>query len=194
MVQFPVSALDLIVIGIVLLSALLASVRGFTREVLAIASWVIAIFAAYSLHPSLLQYFTPYISNPQIALAVTIAVLFLGILVIVSLITVKISDLILDSRIGALDRSLGFLFGALRGFLIATIAFMFFDKLVGEKQHPEWVRDAKLRPILQEAGTQLLTFLPTDPAFLDRLKPSALPANGATTTPEKADPNAAPAQ
>ena len=47
MSEFPVSVLDLIVIGIVLLSALLASVRGFTREVLAIASWVIAAFAAY---------------------------------------------------------------------------------------------------------------------------------------------------
>ena len=195
MSERPVSVLDLIVIGIVLLSALLASVRGFTREVLAIASWVIAAFAAYSLHPSMLHYATPYISNPQIALAVTIAVLFLGVLVIVSLVTVKISDLILDSRIGTLDRSLGFLFGAFRGFLIATIAFMFFDKLVGEKQHPDWVRDAKLRPILQEAGLQLLAFLPTDPAFLERLKPAAPEAPGAApATPEKADPNAAPAQ
>ena len=42
MSQLPISLLDLLVIGIVLLSALLASVRGFTREVLAIGSWVIA--------------------------------------------------------------------------------------------------------------------------------------------------------
>ena len=70
-----------------------------------------------------------------------------------------------------------------------------FDKLVGEKQHPDWVRDAKLRPILQEAGLQLLAFLPTDPAFLERLKPAAPEAPGAAPpTPEKADPNAAPAQ
>lgn len=193
--EFPVSVLDLVVIGIVLLSALLASVRGFTREVLAIASWVIAAVAAYSLHPSMLHYFTPYISNPQIALAATIATLFLGVLIIVSLVTVKISDLILDSRIGALDRSLGFLFGAFRGFLIATIAFMFFDKLVGEKQHPDWVRDAKLRPILQESGQQILSFLPTDPTFLDRLKPSAADtAEPVPASPENSAPNAVPAQ
>lgn len=195
MSQFPVSVLDLIVIGVVLLSALLASVRGFTREVLAIASWVIAAFAAYSLHPSMLQYATPHITNPQAALAVTITIIFLVVLVLVSLVTVKISDLILDSRIGALDRSLGFLFGAFRGFLIATLAFMFFDKLVGEKQHPDWVRDAKLRPILQEASAQLLTFVPTDPTFLDRLKAAAPQPNGTPSAePQKTDPNAAPAQ
>lgn len=195
MSQFPVSILDLIVVGIVLLSALLASVRGFTREVLAIASWVIAAFAAYSLHPAMLHYATPYITNPQAALAATITIIFLVVLVLVSLVTVKISDLILDSRIGALDRSLGFLFGAFRGFLIATIAFMFFDKLVGEKQHPDWVRDAKLRPILQEAGAQLLVFLPSDPNILDRLKAAAPQPNGANSIePQKTDPNAAPAQ
>ena len=33
-------------------------------------------------------------------------------LIVVSIITVKISDLILDSRIGAIDRTLGFVFGA----------------------------------------------------------------------------------
>ena len=38
----PVTILDLVVIGVVLISALLAAVRGFTREVLAIASWVVA--------------------------------------------------------------------------------------------------------------------------------------------------------
>jgi membrane protein required for colicin V production len=193
MSQFPVSVLDLIVIGIVLLSALLASVRGFTREVLAIASWVIAAFVAYAFHPAVLPYFTPHIANPQIALAATIAVLFLGVLVLVSLITVKISDLILDSRIGALDRSLGFLFGAFRGFLIAAIAFMFFDKLVGEKQHPDWVREAKLRPILQEAGNQLLAMLPTDPNFLNSLKPALPPAPDTPgVEPKKPEPNATP--
>jgi len=159
----PVSALDLVVMGIVLISALLAAVRGFTREVLAIGSWIAAAAAAYALHPALLPYARDYIPNANLALAAAIAAVFLGTLVIVSFITVKVSDMILDSKIGALDRTLGFLFGAARGLLIAVIAFVFFDKLVGEKQQPDWVRNAKLRPVLKETGDQIIAMLPDDP-------------------------------
>jgi len=182
MSQLPISLLDLLVIGIVLLSALLASVRGFTREVLAIGSWVIAAIAAYAFHPRVLEFLEPHIANRQIALAASIAAVFLVTLVIVTMITVKLSDLILDSSIGALDRTLGFLFGAARGFLIAAVAFLFFDKLVGEKQYPDWVRDAKLRSLLKESGDQLIALLPTDAGFLEKLKAKALqgtaPAEG----------------
>ncbi len=182
MSQLPISLLDLLVIGIVLLSALLASVRGFTREVLAIGSWVIAAIAAYIFHPQVLAFLEPHIANRQIALAAAIAAVFLVTLVIVTMITVKLSDVILDSSIGALDRTLGFLFGAARGFLIAAVAFLFFDKLVGEKQYPDWVRDAKLRPLLKESGDQLIALLPTDAGFLEKLKAKALsgaaPAEG----------------
>ena len=84
----------------------------------------------------------------------------------VSFVTVKLSDLILDSKIGALDRTLGFLFGAARGLLIAVIAFVFFDKLVGDKAQPDWVKNAKLRPVLKETGDQIITLLPDDPEGL----------------------------
>ncbi len=174
MSNLPVSILDLMVIGIVLISGLLASVRGFAREVLAIGSWVAAAIAAYVFHPKVLVYLEPHIANRQVALAAAIAILFLGVLVVATMITVKISDIILDSSIGALDRTLGFLFGAARGFLIAAIAFLFFDKLVGEKQYPDWIRDAKLRPVLKQSGDQIIALLPADPGFLDKLKAKAI--------------------
>lgn len=182
------SLFDLLVVGIVILSALLASVRGFTREVLAIASWVAAGAAAYVFHPFALSFITPHIANKQIALAAAIAVVFLIVLVAVTLVTVRISDMILDSRIGTLDRSLGFLFGAARGLLIAAIAFIFFDKLVGEKQYPDWVKNAHLRPVLKDTGDMILGFVPADPEMLERLKNRAkngpdLGNSGAATAP-----------
>ena len=192
MSNLPVSLLDLMVIGIVLISGLLASVRGFAREVLAIGSWVAAAIAAYALHPRVLVYLEPHIANHQVAIAAAIAIVFLGVLVVATMLTVKLSDMILDSSIGTLDRTLGFLFGAARGFLIAAIAFLFFDKLVGEKQYPDWIRDAKLRPLLKDSGDQIMALLPTDPGFLDRLKAKAAGAdtsNGTTgdaSTPPKA--------
>jgi membrane protein required for colicin V production len=202
MSNLPVTALDLVVLGVVFISALLAAVRGFTREVLAIGSWIAAAVAAYALHPFVVPYLKDYIPNAQLQLAAAIAAVFLVTLVIVSFITVRLSDLILDSKIGALDRTLGFLFGAARGLLIAVIAFVFFDKLVGEKQQPDWVRLAKLRPVLKETGDQIIALLPDDPEGMiakwkakkrldggDPAEPPAAP--GATpqpTVPAPADP------
>ena len=158
----PVTILDLVVIGVVLISALLAAVRGLTREVLAIASWVAAAAVAWVFHPQLLPIAKQYIPNDTIALVAAIAVLFLVTLIVVSLITARISDFVLDSRIGALDRTLGFVFGAARGLLLAVIGYLFFNALVPEKMQPVWAKDAKAKPILEETGRSLLTMLPQD--------------------------------
>lgn len=157
------SYLDLGLIGIVFISAILSMLRGFTREVLAIASWAAAAVAAYYLHPLALPYIKPYITKDTFALATAIGAVFLVTLVVVSLITVRISDAILDSKVGALDRSLGFFFGAARGVLLCVVAFLFFNWLVPEKTQPGWVREAKTRPFLQSTGEQLMAMLPEDP-------------------------------
>jgi membrane protein required for colicin V production len=158
------SYLDLGVIGVVLVSALLSMLRGFTREVLAIGSWAAAAAAAYYFYPQVLPHLEPYIHKPAVAQAVAAAIVFFATLIVVSLITVRVSDAILDSKIGALDRSLGFLFGAARGFLLAVVAFSIFNWLVGDKQQPEWVRTAKTRPALVETATRIIALLPDDAA------------------------------
>lgn len=181
MSNLPVSLLDLFVLGIVLVSGLLASVRGFVREVLAIGSWVLAAIAAYALHPRVLAFLEPHIANRQVALAVAIAIVFLAVLVVATMLTVKISDFILDSSIGALDRTLGFLFGVGRGFLIAAIAFLFYDKLAGPAQYPDWMKAAKVTPLLKQTGDEIMALLPTDPAILDKLKAKATSPDSGTT-------------
>ena len=173
------SYLDLGLIGVILVSSLLAMLRGFTREVLAIASWAAAALAALYLHPLVLPYLKPYISKDTIALAATAGIVFFVALIVVSIITVRISDMILDSKVGALDRSLGFLFGAGRGLLLCAVAFIFFNWLVPEKSQPEWVKNAKMRPLLSVTGDQIMALLPDDPesilAKLKKNKPGAPP-------------------
>ena len=156
------SYLDLAVILIILISGLLALLRGFTREVLAILSWVAAAAAAYYLHPLAVPYVKPYIQKDSIALAVAAASVFFVALILVSLFTVKLSDVILDSKIGALDRTLGFIFGAARGFLLAVVAYVFYGWLVPDNNHPAWVKDARAKPILAAAGDKLRDMLPDD--------------------------------
>src|SRR3954464_8860070 len=165
----PVSVLDLVVLGVVIISALLAAVRGFTREVLAIVAWVTAAAAAYFLHPLLLPRLKDYIANPNIALIGAIGAIFVVTLLIVSIITVKLSDFILDSRIGALDRTLGFLFGAARGFLICVIGWTFLAWLVQGKM-PDWASNARSRPMLENTGNSLIAMLPDPEGVMARLR------------------------
>ena len=160
----PVTILDLVVIGVVLISALLAAVRGFTREVLAIVSWIAAAAVAWVFHPQLVPFIKQYIpassAQDTIALVASIAALFLGTLIIVSIVTARISDFVLDSRIGALDRTLGFVFGAARGLLLAVIGYLFFAALVGNEKMPVWAKEAKAKPMLEETGRSLIAMLP----------------------------------
>ncbi len=175
------SYLDLGLIVVILISALLAMLRGFTREVLAIASWGAAAVAAIYLHPLVLPYVKPYFSKDVVALAVSAAIVFFVTLILVSLITVKISDAILDSKVGPLDRSLGFVFGAARGLLLCVIAFVFFTWLVPEKTQPEWVKSARMKPLLQSTGNELMAMLPDDPeGILAKLKKSKASTDEAT--------------
>ncbi len=158
------SYLDLAVLGIVLVSALLSMLRGFSREILAIASWAAAAAAAYYFYPVVVPYLSPYIHKEIIAVAAAAAVVFFVTLIVVSLFTVRLSDAILDSKIGPLDRSLGFVFGVARGFLLAVVAFAIFNWLVAERQQPQWVKTAKTRPILIETADKIVAMLPEDAA------------------------------
>ncbi|TAK49916.1 MAG: CvpA family protein [Xanthobacteraceae bacterium] len=159
----PITLLDIIVLSIMLLSGLLAMIRGFMREILSIAAWGAAAIATVVLFPRLLPMAKQYFNNDMIATAAVIGGVFIGTLIVASVVTVRISDMVLDSRIGALDRTLGFLFGLARGLLIMVVAYLFFAWLVPDRSQPEWVRSAKSLGVLQGTGNWLMSVLPDDP-------------------------------
>ncbi|MDF1631815.1 CvpA family protein [Mycoplana sp. MJR14] len=176
----PITLLDGIVIGVALFSAVLAMVRGFSREVLSVASWVGAAAAAYFLYPVLVPYAKEYTTSDTVAIIGSAGVVFLLALIVISFITMRIADFIIDSRIGALDRTLGFLFGAARGILIVVVAMLFFNWLVPAQQQPSWVGSAKSKPLLDNLGTKLIALLPenADTEIRDRLLGRRAPAEG----------------
>jgi membrane protein required for colicin V production len=176
--------LDLFLIAVMLISGLLAMVRGLIREVLSIAGWGAAAVAGLLAFTKLLPVTKQYISNDYVAAGVTIGGAFFLTLIVVSIITVKISDTVLDSRIGALDRTLGFLFGLARGLIIVVVAFIFFDWLVPAKSQPDMIRNARSRIVLQNTGDWLKGLLPEDPenTILKKLKK---PKPGEEDAPEE---------
>ncbi|CDZ37787.1 CvpA family protein [Neorhizobium galegae] len=158
----PITIFDGIVIGVTLFSAVLAMVRGFSREVLSIASWAGSVAAAYYLYPLVLPYVKPHLSDERIAIAASAGAIFIIALIIISFITTRIADFIIDSRIGALDRTLGFLFGAARGILLLVVAVAFWNWLVAANAQPTWVTQAKSKPFLDTLVARLEAVLPAD--------------------------------
>lgn len=154
------TAVDVGVAVLVLISAILATARGFTREILSLATWAgAAAIAAY-------MYFyhsdiaARYFAEPLVATGVTVIGSFLVALIILHLLTMWIGDLVVDSRIGPLDRTLGFVFGAARGILICVVAAVFANFLLGPND--AMLKDSKSLPPLLSASDYLIGLLPED--------------------------------
>jgi membrane protein required for colicin V production len=184
----PITLLDIILLVVMLISGLLAMIRGFMREILSIGAWGVAALATLWAYTRVLPIAQGYFSNNTVATAVTVGGVFVLTLLIVSIITVRISDMVLDSRVGALDRTLGFLFGLGRGLVIVVVAFLFFAWLVPERSQPTWVSGAKSKVVLQSTGQWLMSMLPDDPesTILKRLKkPKPDDSDAPDAAPEK---------
>jgi membrane protein required for colicin V production len=156
----PLTLLDFILLGIMLLSGLLALMRGFTREALSVVAWGAAAVAAYVAikQPHFIEFATknvPYLDQEILAKIAVGAVSFIVVLIIVSIISVKISDYVVDSAAGAFDRSIGFIFGVFRGFVFVVIAYLFYGWLTPADRRDVWVRDAFSMPTILYAGGEV---------------------------------------
>ena len=162
------TAFDVGVGVLVLISAILATARGLTREVLSLATWAgsaaIAIYM-WQFHPEIARGF---IRDQTVADIATVIVSFILALIVLHLITMKIADWVVDSRIGPLDRTLGFVFGVLRGVVIAIVLVIFGTWLLGAsatnnyEDLPPWARESKSLPVLDNWGRALVAVLPDD--------------------------------
>jgi membrane protein required for colicin V production len=197
---------------LVLISAILATARGLTREVLSLVTWAgsagIAIFM-WQKHPEIARGF---IKEQIVADVATVGVSFIVSLIILHIITMRIADFVVDSKIGPLDRTLGFVFGVLRGVLIAVVVVVFglwlyLNQLPGQSQTPDfsklpdWAAQSKTLPILDNFGHELIALLPSDleeqlnklmkhgGAAAPAADDSSAPAGDDTTTPNDSTPS-----
>jgi membrane protein required for colicin V production len=179
----PLTYLDAALIAVALISGLLAMYRGLTRELLSIVSWAVAAVAVLyfimnykKLAEDMAAQMGTQVAIAQIAIG---AVIFLIVLIVVHLITSRISDLVLDSSVGMIDRILGFLFGVVRGFILVVIPYMFYESFIPDRENQlAWVRDAKSLPYIKGAGDSIRGTLETYmPSSLTN-PPSAAPVDG----------------
>ncbi|OUR86413.1 colicin V production CvpA [Methylophaga sp. 42_8_T64] len=151
---------DYVIIGIILISSGISIVRGFIKEVLSLISWILAFWVALMFHAHLATLLTDYVSTPSIRLFAAFFTLFLVTLVLGALVNHLISQLVEKTGLTGTDRSLGVIFGLLRGVAIVTLLVL----LAGATPMPadSWWQNSLLLEYFEQMAIWARSFLPND--------------------------------
>ncbi len=137
------SSIDYLIIGILVVSTGVSFLRGFVREVLSLAAWVVAMWIAVSFTPQVSVLIESQISNESIRLVVAFLSLFIATLVVGSLTNTLISQVIKKTGLSGTDRMVGLFFGFARGGVIVTVIVLVAG-VTTIPQEPWWQESAML--------------------------------------------------
>ena len=152
--------LDIAVLVVVALSALFAFARGFVREALSILAWIgaaaITLFGFAPVYAVAIRYLT----TPLLADLVAGAGLFLVSLIVLTILTSMIARRVRSSAMSPIDRTLGLIFGLLRGVVLVSLAWLLLDISVPPGDRPGWIKEARSAPLLTQGADMLRDVLP----------------------------------
>ncbi len=147
---------DYLVLFILITSIIVGTMRGLVKEVLSLASWVIAFLVANAYGVKLAS-LLPF-AEQSVRLIVAFVALFIGVHLLMWMLSMAIDSLIKASGLKLVDRGLGSLFGAARGCVI-VLALMLVGGMTRLPQQDFW-KQAKLRPIAEATALTIKPYLP----------------------------------
>lgn len=159
MAAFSFHWIDLLVIVIVIASSVYATYRGFVAETLSIFAWAAAALATLYFAPSVVPLLDGMFSPVMATLAAYVGV-FLVVLIPLSFVSYRFAQGVQSSALGTLDRSMGAVFGIIRGLILIAMAYLLFTLIVPVKKQPDWIADAWTLPLVQDTGDVLLSLVP----------------------------------
>jgi len=158
--------LDIAIVGVLAVSVAWGIWRGFIREVISLAGWVLAFLAANAVAGPLGDALPTSISSPEVRVLVAFLVVFIFTLSLATLAGLLLSRLLQAAGLGGLDRTLGGLFGLARGVVI-LLALTVAAGLTAAPRHPLW-KESVGAGMLMRTVLQLKPWLP--PRLADRLR------------------------
>lgn len=179
--SFDIAALNIVdfaTIIVLVISGVLATLRGMTREIMGLAGWPISIVAARLTAPYLEPLLTDTIRVEGISSALAWGIPFIVVVVLWFAFASVVSPGLSKAGLGGLDRWLGFLFGLIRGFVIVQVIYVgAVIAAEGEDRLPGLITDAQIIPALRESAHLMSGVLPPDMGdrIVDNL-PDAAPA------------------
>ena len=164
MTLFGINVFDIIVIAIILISGLFAFASGFVKELLWVAAWVgagIVTVYAFSWALPIAEKFLPKGIISGLAAGASLFVVALIVLsIVVSALGSVISKRLKAVGLSTIDRTLGLLFGLVRGFVIACFLYLGITSAMSEADRPQWIKEARSAPMLESGGATLTSLLP----------------------------------
>jgi len=152
--------IDVAIIALVVLSAVLSLFRGFVKEALALASWLVALWVSMIFYEDLAVVLSQWIAEPSIQNIAAFSILFISVLLVGALINYLASKLVAKTGLAITDRMLGVVFGVARGVVIVAILVLF----AGLTPMPQdsWWQSSQLIGYFQDFALWMREYLPED--------------------------------
>ena len=190
------SWLDLVILGIIVLSALISLIRGFVKESISLLTWIVAGVLAFRYFSPMADLLEPFIAAPTIRNVVGFGILFVITLIVGAIINFILGQLVSKTGLSGTDKALGVVFGAARGVLIVTMVVL----LASLTPMPvaEWWQDSAMIGVFEQLaqwGKEIIPadavlvafgFKPDPPTWLQQ-NDISLDESGRVIAPENAD-------
>lgn len=151
---------DYVVLAIIGCSAILGFIRGFLKEAFSLIAYIAAGYASMRWGPSAFPWFLSLLGNEYVSAAVSYAVVFIAVLLLVGLLNVTLSSLISHAGLGPADSGLGLIFGICRALIIILVVVV----LLGYTDFPQqpWWQEAKFSGMAVDGVLYVKSLLPVD--------------------------------
>ena len=152
--------IDLVIIGIISLSALISLIRGFVKESISLVTWVIAGLLALRYYAPMADLLEPFINSVTLRQWVGGGILFVATLIVGAIVNFIVSQLVSKTGLSGTDKTLGIIFGGARGVLIVTMVVL----LAGLTPMPEasWWQDSVMIEFFQQLAEWVRGVIPAD--------------------------------
>ena len=151
---------DLIILGIIVISVIISLMRGFVKEALSLTGWLVALWVAMTFSSGMAELFGSSIKDPTLRLLAAFVSLFILSLIVGSIINFFASQFVQKVGLTGIDRTMGGVFGFLRGVLLVTIIVMLLGLTTLPKE--KWWDESFFMFRFEAIATWLKDLLPSD--------------------------------
>ena len=154
------SWLDLVILGIIALSALISLIRGFVKESISLVTWIVAGTLSFRYFSPMAEMLEPFVESPTIRSVSAFAILFLCTLIIGAIANFIMSQLVSKTGLSGTDKALGVVFGGARGVLIVTMVVLLAS--LTPMPQAQWWQDSVTVGMFQNLASWVKEIIPTD--------------------------------
>ncbi len=159
---------DFSILMVILISAIFAFMRGFSQEILSLFSWIVAISGSYFFANNFVNLINKFTENIVFSRILSYVIVFLVLIFFLSFLAKIFSNTIKKSYVGMLDRTLGFVFGIIRGYLIVSLCFYSFYKFY-DGENVDWIDKSKFDSIIKKTNFKILKIINFDDQYSNKL-------------------------